>query len=213
MNYNPDQNFYRYRRQIPKMSPVNTAIIVANVIVFIAMEFLGSTQSARFMIAHGASYWPLIKFDHEYYRLFTSAFLHFGVQHLVMNMIVLAVIGDNLERAMGKVRYLFFYLLCAVGSGYVSYLVAMRMEENTVSAGASGAIFGVSGGILYVLIANRGRLEDLTAFQIFMFIAFTLYNGMNSSGVDNVAHISWLLIGLVLAMLFYRRPDRNRIWS
>lgn len=60
----------------------------------------------------------------------------------------------------------------------------MRMEENTVSAGASGAIFGVSGGILYVLIANRGRLEDLTAFQIFMFIAFTLYNGMNSSGVD-----------------------------
>ena len=156
MNYNPDQNFYRYRRQIPKMSPVNTAIIVANVIVFIAMEFLGSTQSARFMIAHGASYWPLIKFDHEYYRLFTSAFLHFGVQHLVMNMIVLAVIGDNLERAMGKVR---------------------------------------------------------TAFQIFMFIAFTLYNGMNSSGVDNVAHISGLLIGLVLAMLFYRRPDRNRIWS
>ena len=77
----------------------------------------------------------------------------------------------------------------------------MFLRENVVSAGASGAIFGVAGGILYLVIRNRGRLEDLSFFQIGMFIIFTLYNGMRSSGVDNVAHFSGLAIGFLLAML------------
>ena len=195
---------YRSYRPAGRMSPVNTIIIAVNVIIFFIIEIIGSTNDTGLMIQWGASYWPLIVYKHEYYRLFTSAFLHFGFEHLISNMIVLAFIGDNLERALGKIKYLIFYALCAVGSGFVSFMVNMTLKENVVSAGASGAIFGVAGGILYLVIKNHGRLEDLSFFQIGMFILFTLYQGMRSSGVDNVAHFSGLLIGFLLAMLFYR---------
>lgn len=214
---------YRYRPDhysgygpVKKISPVNTVFIAINVIVFLIIEFVGSTNDTELMIKFGASYWPLIKYDHEYYRLFTSAFLHFGFEHLFSNMLVLAFIGDNLERALGKIKYLFFYLLCAVGSGFISYLVNMSLRQNVVSAGASGAIFGVAGGILYMVIKNRGYLEDLSIFQIGMFIIFTLYQGMRSTGIDNVAHFSGLVIGFVLAFLFslIRRPgNRGFRWK
>ena len=192
--------YYRYR-PVYRMTPVNTAIIVINVVLFLIIELVGSTLDTQLMIRFGASYWPLILYDHQYWRLFTSAFLHFGLEHLISNMLVLAFIGDNLERALGSVRYGIFYVLCALGSGTVSFLVNMFLRENVVSAGASGAIFGVAGGILYLVIRNRGRLEDLSFFQIGMFILFTLYNGMRSSGVDNVAHFSGLIIGILLSMI------------
>lgn len=214
--YNPRPGrSYSYRSPVQKASLINSLIIAANVIVYIIISIIGSTYDTELMLEWGASYWPLIRYGHEYYRLFTSAFLHFGFSHLFGNMLVLAFIGDNLERALGKVKYLIFYVLCAVGSGAVSFLVSMLLEENVVSAGASGAIFGVAGGILYVLIVNRGQLEDLTSFQIFMFIIFTLYQGMRSSGVDNVAHLSGVFFGFVLAALFYhpwKQRPRRRQW-
>ncbi len=207
-------NVYRYGgpgrygyNPVKRMSPVNTAIIAVNVIVFIIIELIGSTTDTGLMIRWGASYWPLIQYGHEYWRLLTSAFLHFGLEHLFSNMIILAFIGDNLERALGKVQYLIFYLLCAVGSGAVSYGVNMLTGDNVVSAGASGAIFGVAGGILFLIIKNRGVLEDLTFFQIGMFILFTLYQGMRSRGVDNVAHFSGLVIGFCLAALFWNAKN------
>lgn len=208
--YNQRPGGYSYRNPIKKASLINSLIIAANVIVFLVVEFVGSSLNTELMLYFGASYWPLIRYEHQYYRLFTSAFLHFGVEHLFSNMLVLAFIGDNLERALGKIKYLIFYVLCAIGSGGVSYLVSMLLQTNSVSAGASGAIFGVAGGILYVLIVNHGRLEDLTSFQIFMFIIFTLYRGMRSSNVDNVAHLSGVIIGFVLAMVLYHPNRKNQ---
>ncbi len=210
---------YRFQRgpypgysPVKRMSPVNTVIIAVNIIVFLIIEWIGSTNDTELMIKFGASYWPLVKYNHEYYRLFTSAFLHFGWEHLISNMVVLAFIGDNLERALGKIKYLIFYVVCAFGSGFVSYIANMQMRENVVSAGASGAIFGVAGGILYLVIKNKGHLEDLSFFQIGMFVLFTLYQGMRSSGVDNVAHVSGLAIGVVLAVIFsaIHLPGRTR---
>lgn len=180
---------------------VNTVLIVINITLFIVIEILGSTEDVELMIRWGASYWPLIYYEHQYYRLLTSAFLHFGLEHLLSNMLILFFIGDHLERALGKIKYLIFYLGCALGSGFVSYEVSMHLEENVVSAGASGAIFGVAGGILYLILKNRGHLGDLSLFQIVMFILFALYEGLQSSGVDNVAHLSGVVIGFFLAML------------
>ena len=66
-------------------------------------------------------YGPFVLQGHEYYRLLTSMFMHFGINHIVNNMLVLFVLGDNLERALGKVKYLIFYLICGVGANAVSY--------------------------------------------------------------------------------------------
>ena len=115
-----------YRRNaLWQMSPVNTLIIVINVLVFAGLSFLGDTTDVRFMYNHGASFWPAIIEEHEYYRLLTCTFIHFGISHLFNNMLVLAYIGDNLERALGKFKYLIVYLTAGVGSSAVSAVWSM----------------------------------------------------------------------------------------
>lgn len=191
-----------------KRSWVNGTLIILNVIYFLYLEIAGSSENSLFMIQHGAMYTPLILEYGEYYRLLTSIFMHFGINHIVNNMLVLFILGDNLERALGRVKYLMFYLLCGVGANIVSMFVGMSRPVQAVGAGASGAIFGVIGGLLYVVGVNKGRLEDLNSRQLIIMVLFSLYFGFTSSGVDNVAHVAGLVIGMLLAAIFYRKPKR-----
>lgn len=194
-----------------KKAYVNGLLIALNVLFFLYLEITGSSEDAYFMYTKGAMFAPAVLEDGEYYRLLTAMFMHFGIRHIMNNMLVLFVIGDNLERALGHVKYLIFYLLCGIGSNWVS-MMAHTVDTMTVSAGASGAIFGVVGGLLYVVTANRGQLEDLNTRQLVIMIFFSLYLGYTSTGVDNIAHLSGLVIGFVLAIILYHRPARDR-WA
>ena len=188
-----------------KKAYVNGLLIALNVLFFLYLEITGSSENAYFMYTKGAMSAPAVLEDGEYYRLLTAMFMHFGIRHIMNNMLVLFVLGDNLERALGHVKYLIFYLLCGIGSNWVS-MMAHSTDTMTVSAGASGAIFGVVGGLLYVVTANKGRLEDLSTRQLVIMIFFSLYLGYTSTGVDNTAHLSGLVIGIVLAIILYHRP-------
>ena len=188
-----------------KKAYVNGLLIALNVLFFLYLEITGSSENAYFMYTKGAMSAPAVLEDGEYYRLLTAMFMHFGIRHIMNNMLVLFVLGDNLERALGHVKYLIFYLLCGIGSNWVS-MMAHSTDTMTVSAGASGAIFGVVGGLLYVVTANIGRLEDLSTRQLVIMIFFSLYLGYTSTGVDNTAHLSGLVIGIVLAIILYHRP-------
>lgn len=206
------QQYYRGNRRngLWQMSPVNTIIIVINVVVFAVLTFLGDTTDVQFMHHHGANFWPSVIEEHEYYRLLTCMFIHFGISHLFNNMLVLAYIGDNLERALGKVKYLVLYLAAGIGSSAVSAVWSMFKDEYSVSGGASGAIFGVVGALLVIVIKNRGQLEDLSSRQLMFFAGFSIYHGVTSAGIDNMAHISGFLIGALLGGLLYRR---KRYWK
>ena len=206
------QQYYRGNRKngLWQMSPVNTIIIVINVAVFAVLTFLGDTTDVQFMHHHGANFWPSVIEEHEYYRLLTCTFIHFGISHLFNNMLVLAYIGDNLERALGKVKYLVLYLAAGIGSSAVSAVWSMFKDEYSVSGGASGAIFGVVGALLVIAIKNRGQLEDLSSRQLMFFAGFSIYHGVTSAGIDNMAHISGFLIGALLGGLLYRR---KRYWK
>lgn len=206
------QQYYRGNRRngLWQMSPVNTIIIVINVVVFAVLTFLGDTTDVQFMHHHGANFWPSVIEEHEYYRLLTCTFIHFGISHLFNNMLVLAYIGDNLERALGKVKYLILYLAAGIGSSAVSAVWSMFKDEYSVSGGASGAIFGVVGALLVIVIKNRGQLEDLSSRQLMFFAGFSIYHGVTSAGIDNMAHISGFLIGALLGGLLYRR---KRYWK
>lgn len=195
----------------PRRRPayINGVLIAVNILYFFWLEFHGSTENAAFMVEHGVMYVPLVVREGEYYRLLTAVFMHFGISHLVNNMVILFVLGDNLERALGKVKYLVFYLICGVGANVFSMVVSIREYELAVSAGASGAIFGVIGGLLYVVIRNRGRLEDLSTRQLALFVACSLYFGFTSTGIDNAAHVGGLVLGFLLAAIFYRNPGRR----
>lgn len=186
------------------------ALIVINVAVFLILSAMGDTEDAVFMLNHGGMYEPFIVQEHEYYRLFTSMFLHFGMSHLLNNMVLLGALGWNLELETGKIKFLIIYLVSGLGGNLLSlyYDQSLPLGERAVSAGASGAIFGLMGALLYVVIANRGRLGRLSGRGMLFMIALSLYYGLTSTGVDNWAHIGGLVCGFILSVILYR-PGRT----
>lgn len=181
----------------------NKIVVIFNILIFFVLEWMGTPQSATFMYEHGAMYPDAVMVDGEWYRLFTCMFMHFGIEHLGNNMLILFFLGDNLERAVGHVKYLLIYILSGLGGSVLSMLFMIRSQEYAVSGGASGAIFGVVGALIYIVIRNKGRLEDLTTRQLVFMAILSLYHGFTATGVDNFAHIGGLVCGFLLAVLLY----------
>ena len=170
------------------------ALIVINIAVFFILTMFGDTEDAVFMLQHGAMYEPNIIEGHEYYRIFTCLFLHFGITHLLNNMVLLGALGWNLELEIGKVRFVIIYFASGIIGNIVSLFYDLTLEQPAVSAGASGAIFGLMGALLYVVIANRGRLGRLSGRGMLVMVILSLYFGLTSTGVDNLAHIGGLVL-------------------
>lgn len=191
-------------RQKPE-AVCTTAIIIINIAAFLILSVFGDTEDAAFMLGHGAMYEPAVAQQHEFYRIFTSIFLHFGISHLLNNMVLLGALGWNLELEIGKIRFLIIYILSGIGGNLLSLYQGLSNKSYAVSAGASGAVFGLMGALLYVVIANRGRLGRLSGRGILFMVVLSLYFGLTSSGVDNWAHIGGLVCGFILAVLLYRR--------
>ena len=186
------------------------ALIVINAAVFFILTLFGDTEDALFMLQHGAMYEPYIIDGHEYYRIFTCMFLHFGISHLLNNMVLLGALGWNLELEIGSVRFLIIYLLSGLGGNLLSGYLDIRLQDYAVSAGASGAIFGILGALLYVVYRNHGRLRNISGRGMLVMVAITLYFGFASSGVDNAAHVGGLITGLLCGILLYRKKHRKR---
>ncbi len=186
-------------------------LIVVNIIVFLGLTLIGNTQDAIFMVEHGAMYEPYVVQGGEYYRLFTSQFLHFGIEHLLNNMVLLGALGWHVEEEIGHIKFLFIYLFAGVGGNLCSLLWNMFSQNTVISAGASGAVFGLMGALACILIKNKGKFGNLTGKGIIVLIVFSLYVGFSSSGVDNLAHIGGLLFGLLLTFLLYRSPKSKEI--
>lgn len=193
-----------------KKMPVTVCLILVNLIVFLITDFTGGTENTVHMIACGAGYGPLITGAGEWYRVFTSMFLHFGISHLANNMLVLFVLGQRLEPAVGGVRYLLIYLLSGFGGNVISLGLEMQSSNYAVSAGASGAVFGVMGAMIYVILRNKGRVADLSIKKMMIMAAFSLYFGFTSTGVDNAAHVGGLICGFLVALLLYH-PGKGTV--
>lgn len=191
-----------------RKEPVTAGLILINIVVFLLVEFTGSSQSSMHMLDWGAACTPMIIQGGEYYRLFTCMFLHFGIEHLLNNMLVLFVLGSRLERVTGKIKFLLIYLLGGVLGNVTSLCLELYSQDYAVSAGASGAVFAVMGAMIYVVIRNKGWLGDLSARQILIMAAFSLYFGFASTGVDNAAHVSGMVSGFLLAVILYH-PGRK----
>lgn len=199
-------------RNYKKLPICTIAIAAANVLIFLGLSFMGMTEDSTFMMEHGAMYVPYLMNGERYYTLITSMFLHFGFSHLMNNMVMLLVIGYSLEPEIGKIRFLLIYL----GSGLMGNLVSAWFDVNqgsyAVSAGASGAIFGIVGALLYVAIRNHGRVGEISTRGLVLMAGLSLYYGFTAQGVDNAAHIGGLVSGFLLAVLTYwkRKPKHYK---
>lgn len=193
-----------------KKEPVTVLLILINTLIFLVVEFTGGSENGQHMLECGAVYAPLILEQGQWYRMFSSMFLHFGAPHLINNMLVLFVLGQRLEPVTGKIKFFLIYIFGGLGGNMLSLFFDMYAGNASLSAGASGAVFAVMGGMIYVIIRHRGRVADLTVRQMLIMAAFSLYFGFASEGVDNVAHIGGLLSGFLIAVILYHP---RKIWK
>jgi len=108
-----------------------------------------------------------------------------------------------LEEFVGKWKYLLIYFLGGLAGNILSMLVEMYTGDMAVSAGASGAVFAVIGGIFVVLLKNKENIQDISASRVLFVIVLSVYHGFQSTGVDNIAHIGGVLAGILLTVMIY----------
>lgn len=189
---------------------VTIVLIVVNLLVFFIMVSQGVSAfspTAETVLKWGADYGPLTLHG-QWWRMIASTFLHFGIIHLGFNMVVLFSIGLFLENLAGRVRFVVLYLVCGLGGSAAS----LAWHPSTVSAGASGAIFGLYGALLGFLLRHRGSIapEALASQRkwALTFIGYNLLYGLRP-GVDMAAHLGGLATGFVLG-LFLIEPASSR---
>ena len=179
-----------------KKNPIITySIIVVCVLIFLCMFFKDSLVKATTLVQFGANYDLLTK-NGEYYRLLTCIFLHASIIHLLLNMYSLYIIGPQIESFFGKIKYLFIYLF----SGICGSILSIAFSHNTVSVGASGAIFGLLGSMLYFGYYYRAYLGNVVKSQILPIIILNLGIGFIIPNIDSAGHIGGLLGGIVASM-------------
>ncbi|MCR5526287.1 MAG: rhomboid family intramembrane serine protease [Lachnospiraceae bacterium] len=186
-------------------SPVTVVLILINIIVFIWLSAFGSTMDVSYMMQSGAMYPPYITENGEIYRLFTCMFMHFGLEHLAANMLSLYVFGSNVEEALGKPRYLALYILSGLLGNAASLYFHLIMDVDVVSAGASGAIFGVIGALFAAVILDRKRFKTFTPLKVAFIVGYSIFAGITGTGIDNSAHIGGLVAGFLLGCILYKR--------
>ena len=186
-------------REIHKGSTVTISLIVINVMVYLISAMISRNIvdiDSRTLLEMGAKYNPLISRG-EVWRLFTAAFLHGGILHIACNMYSLYAVGTQVEKIYGKVKYIIIYILSALGSSILSYLLAPK----SLSVGASGAIFGVLGALLVFVIKEKDKLSKGTLGNIIAVIGLNLYIGFTIPNIDNYGHIGGLIVGIIISII------------
>ena len=183
------------RRAVPRTLVV-WVIVAVNVALWLAMEASGGSMNTRVLVAFGAKVNTLIAAG-EYWRLLTSAFLHIGATHLIFNSIALLSFGRLAEAMYGHARFLVIYLVAGIAGATFSYLLS-----RGVSAGASGAIFGLAGALAVFFAVNRGKGPLAGQGQLGSIVALLAINGVFgvlTPMIDNWAHAGGLIAGAALA--------------
>lgn len=197
--------------KIQKENRITIGLLAVNILTFIVLSFFGDTQSSQFMYDHGAVFAPAVIENGEYYRLFTSMFLHFDFSHLMNNMIMLGALGTAVEPELGSIKTLILYLLSGLGGNLLSLGADWTSGALVVSAGASGAIFGLMGALVWLVIRNRGGYGRIYGRRVYLMVGLSLYYGFTSTGVDNYAHVGGLIGGFLLAICLYRKRGKEKI--
>lgn len=191
-----------------KSMAVTLSIMVMNILLYAwtALES-GSTDIDIFVLMrYGAKVNELIDAG-QYYRLFTSAFLHADFMHILFNMYALFALGKIVEESVGRWKFIVIYAFSAVTGGLLSY----RYTPN-VAVGASGAIFGLLGAILIIAILGRRSALKAMFSRIMLVLAINLFSGFTSSSIDNFGHIGGLVGGMLITgiLLMLDRKGRER---
>ncbi len=182
-----------------KTKPVVTWVLIGITVLVYLVQMLTENQlGVDLPLIYGAKYGPSIKEFHQWWRLITPVFLHGSVMHLLFNMYALYVIGPELETFYGHRDFLLFYLITGFSGNVVSYVAS----PNTISVGASTALFGMIAAQGFLAFKNKRLIRNYskTISNILFVVALNLVLGLRS-GIDNWGHLGGLIGGAIIAFL------------
>ncbi|RYX92798.1 MAG: rhomboid family intramembrane serine protease [Comamonadaceae bacterium] len=205
-----------FEKRLDEMTPTTWALFLMvglNALAWLANLYGGLNAMKPLpaqLFAWGANSASAVVEDRQYWRLLTNTFLHGGLMHLALNMLGLWEAGRQLNRMYGNAQFLLIYLASALAGSALSLHFS---AQQSVSVGASGAVFGVLGAILVAMYQHRGQVPKQTSKRIFtsqgVFLVYALAQGFGRQGVDNAAHVGGLLCGSLLAWLLVEKIDTS----
>ena len=184
-----------YRR-----SKITFIFLTIMIVYFIFITLNGGTTDVETLIRYGALFPPFIAMYGEYYRLVTAIFIHIGIAHIFFNGYALYVFGPQIERLLGPKKFLLFFLLTGVGGNLATFL----FNFNSISAGASGSLFGILGAFLYLVHRHREMVTPGGRRQIFSLLTINLILTFVVPSISTTAHIGGLAMGYLLSYAFIK---------
>ena len=191
-----------------KNNIITCIIILINVILFIITAVKSSNIygiNTYVLIDMGAKVNILIN-SGQVWRLITCGFLHGGLMHIFFNMYSLKIIGPEVQFVYGKVKYLIIYLVSIIGSSIFSYL----FNSNSVSVGASGAIFGLLGAMIIFAYNNRRKIGKNYIKGLIKVVIINMIIGVTLSNIDNSAHLGGLISGIIISYIFLKLKNNAK---
>lgn len=176
-----------------KELPVVSGILVAvNIVVYILCMFIGSR-----LYGMGNLNVVDVVVNREYGRVIWAMFLHSGFPHILNNMLILYFLGAMIEKEIGHICFVLLYFLSGIGGNLVSLYARMMNYDLSASIGASGAVFGLDGVLLAMVLLSCRKMENVTPARVMAMILFSLYSGFSGENIDNAAHVGGLVVGFL----------------
>jgi rhomboid protease GluP len=188
--------------------PLFTYVLIAlQLAVFVWLEVNGGSTNTSTLIKYGAKVNVLIE-QGEWWRLITPIFLHIGFMHLLMNSLALYFLGTTVERIFGKSRFLIIYIF----AGFTGFIASFLFSSN-LSAGASGAIFGCFGALLYFGVMYPKLFFRTMGMNIIVVLGINLAFGFSATGIDNAGHLGGLAGGFLAAGVTHFPKKKKLLWQ
>jgi rhomboid protease GluP len=174
------------------------AILAANLLVLIAMFVSGNPTNAYTGYRFGGIFFPSVLYGGQWWRLFTAMFVHFGIPHLAANSFGIIVFGTRVERYFGRWAFIAIYFGSGLAGSLFSLANLRLFNSLAVSAGASGAVYGIIAAVFVITRLTRTTIETLNHYSMMIFIAIGLIMGFIMPGIDNAGHIGGMVGGALI---------------
>lgn len=194
-----------------KQYPITIMMLLLCVGVYLYMLLrYGTTEDAYAILEMGGKFTPLIIEENQWWRLITAGFIHIGLSHILMNGISLYFLGQELESAIGSLRFFIIYMCAVMGGNLLSF----AFNIDNISAGASTGVFGLFAAIIALskLYPDSSMLKERAHSFIFLII-FNLLSGIMSPGLDNLGHMGGALFGLLAMLSIGTKGSKLKLWQ
>lgn len=183
-----------------KKSKITFSFLMIMLVYFIFITLNGGTTDSQTLVKYGAFFPPFIVEFNEYYRFISSIFIHIGFSHILFNGYALYVFGPQIEMLMGPKKYLLFFLLTGIGGNLATFF----FNFASLSAGASGSLFGLFGAFLYLIHRHSNLVTPEGRKSILQLVGINLILTLVVPSISITAHLGGLVIGYLLSYIFIK---------